>query len=400
MLGVGAWLKNRACLIDGGMAYWSPEHGNLSESTACLALDRSADSLIHLLAPDAPDALAHDLHPDFYSTRFAVGLAARLGVPAIPVQHHHAHIAAMVAARGITRPVIGIALDGVGHGTDGGAWGGELLWVDGWQRTHRWRRLAHLSPLYLPGGDQAVREPWRLGAALLFELGRHTDIDRFFSPVVGRQAVQVIICMLERRLNCPASTSAGRCFDAAAAALGLSNHQRREGEAAEILEIHAQRFLHAHPDFEVTWQSLDLQPLIASLFEIDRADAERVERGAASFHLALVDALAQAAMTAAAGESVQDVVLGGGCFINRILRERLADRLSRAGLCVHVPQSALCGDTGLALGQAWVAACTLREARGVSTPSTRLPVTSSAGNDPNCSPLIAGCTPFDTPELC
>ena len=156
VLACGAWLKNRACLLGPQGLRWSALHGDLSEPQACHDLEASAR---HLAAQARPglQAVAHDLHPDFFSTRLAVRLAHEWGLPAIGVQHHHAHIAAVMAEHGLEGPVLGLALDGVGLGTDGVAWGGELLWVDG----ARWSRLGHLSPLCLPGGDVAAREPWR-----------------------------------------------------------------------------------------------------------------------------------------------------------------------------------------------------------------------------------------------
>ena len=152
VLACGAWLKNRACLIDGDRVHWSANHGDLYGTEARGALDASVDWLL-LQASGPVEAIAHDLHPDFHSTDVALALADQLGVPAIGVQHHHAHIAVVQAEAGLDEPVIGIAMDGVGLGTDDTAWGGEFLRVDG----AGWKRLGHLPPLPLPGGDVAAR---------------------------------------------------------------------------------------------------------------------------------------------------------------------------------------------------------------------------------------------------
>ena len=355
VLGCGAFLKNSACIVDGDRVTWSALHGDLVDAASCRLLEASVDSLCRQ-ARGRLHAIAHDLHPDFYSTRLAGALASQLRVPAIPVQHHHAHIAAVVAARGIAGPVIGIALDGVGLGDDGLAWGGELLWVGGARAVRDWRRVAHLQPLLLPGGDAAAREPWRLAAALLHEGGRGDEIVSRFAPIVGQQAARIVQSMLARKLNCPSTSSAGRWFDAAAGVLGLSVRQAAEAEAARALEARATDWLRRHPGFERPWDSLDLRPIVEALFDIASDDAEGVARGAAGFHLALVGGLAQAATIAARETSTREVVLGGGCFQNRLLRERLGDALRAAGLRVHLAPAADCGDSGLALGQAWVGA--------------------------------------------
>lgn len=364
VLGCGAFLKNRVVRLDGPQARWSPLHGDLGTAEACTAMDLSLETL--LAAGEPPQALAHDLHPDFESTRAAVAHAARLGVPAIGVQHHHAHIAAVIAEHGLDRPVIGLALDGVGLGTDGTAWGGELLWVDGGRHAHRWERVAHLHPLLLPGGDVAAREPWRMAASVLHALGRGDEIEARFGPVVGTVAAKGLRAMLDRGLNCPVTTSAGRWFDAAAGALGLSVRQAEEAEAAIALEGAAAQWLGDDPGFELPWASLDLRPIVGALCDVDRADVAAVLRGAAAFHVALANGLARCAIDAARERGITDVALGGGCFFNRILRERVTAALQRAGLAVHIPGATGCGDAGLALGQAWVAACTLADP---STPS-------------------------------
>ncbi|OGA99232.1 MAG: hydrogenase maturation protein HypF [Burkholderiales bacterium RIFCSPHIGHO2_12_FULL_69_20] len=355
VLACGAWLKNAACLLVDGQPVWSAVHGDLSDPAACAALEASVEAL--LAGHGAPiAAVAHDLHPDFFSTQLAVQLAAALGVPAIGVQHHHAHIAAVVAEHHIDGPVIGLALDGVGLGTDGLAWGGELLWVDGAQ----WLRLGHLMPLALPGGDRAAREPWRMAASALHAMGRGEQIASRFAPQVGEAVAAGVQQMLAKNLNCPATSSTGRWFDAAAGALGLSVRQTDEAQAAIALEAAAARWLAQYPDTTAlpgvlidAQNRLDLLGLMPALFD---TGPDGVDAAAAGFHLALADALADWAVRASSERSSRDVCLGGGCFFNRILRERITERLEAANLRVHRPLDKGCGDAGLALGQAWVAA--------------------------------------------
>ena len=356
-LACGAWLKNAACLLDEGEARWSPLHGDLGDPQACVALEASLQALLaRAVAPVA--AVAHDLHPDFHSTRLAVELADRLGVPAIGVQHHHAHIAAVMAEHGLTEPVIGLALDGVGLGTDGLAWGGELLWV----AAGDWRRIGHLWPLHLAGGDVAAREPWRMAAAALHALDRGAEIGPRLAGAVGERAAHTVERMLATGLNCLPTSSAGRWFDAAAGALGLSVRQAHEAEAAMALEAAARRWFAVHgepaPDLPVEVggrERLDLRPLLARLLDWPAGD-DRCDEAAAWFHVALADGLAQWAIDAALDLQVDTVCLGGGCFMNALLVHRVALRLQKRGLRVLRPQAHSCGDAGLALGQAWAAA--------------------------------------------
>jgi hydrogenase maturation protein HypF len=368
VLACGAWLKNAACLLQCDQVHWSAVHGNLSDPAACAALSRSVDALVaQAQAAGTPvQAVAHDLHPDFFSTQLALEVAQRLGVPAIGVQHHHAHLAAVLAEHGLSGPVLGWALDGVGLGSDGQAWGGELLYLNGAD----WRRLGHLHPLALPGGDRAAREPWRMAASALQALGRGNDIVPRLGPHVGQTRAAGVQRLLQDHIHCPPSTSAGRWFDAAAALLASSGTppawwwQQQEAEAAVALEHMAQRALLCAPPAgplpgaQVSDQAcVDLRPLLPHLLAVDADNPAAADAAALGFHWALADALVQALWAQAHRLGVRTAVLGGGCLYNRILRERLLQGLQACGLQVYMPQQ--CGDAGLALGQAWVAAQSL-----------------------------------------
>jgi len=339
VLALGGYLKNAVCVTRGREAFLSPHVGDLDNAAACRALEETVARLCDLLAIE-PEVVAHDLHPDFYSTR----LAETFGPPTIGVQHHHAHIAAVCAEHGVTGPVLGLALDGVGLGTDGKMWGGELLYVDG----AKWNRIGHLAPLPAPGGERAAREPWRMAAAALFALGRGGEIAARFPQRNGNG----ICAMLERGTACPPTTSAGRWFDAAAGLLGVREVASFEGQAAMLLEGLARRHGAVEPldgGFDYQDGNLDLLPLIATL-----ADAHDSGWAAAVFHATLAEALAQWAQAAAEKEGVARVALGGGCFQNRILSDRLISRLTAVGLQPLQARLAPPGDGGLALGQAWV----------------------------------------------
>ncbi len=344
VLATGAFLKNAVCVTRGDEAFLSQHVGDLDNAPTARALEEVAAHLLAVLDV-APEAVAHDLHPDFHSTRFAAAFARERGIPAIGVQHHHAHVAAVAAEHGVVGPVLGLALDGVGLGTDGGAWGGELLRVEGGVM----RRIGSFRELPLPGGDRAAREPWRMAAAVLHALGRGDEIPgRFDQP-----AASMVRQMLERGVNCPLTSSAGRWFDAAAGLLGVRAVSAFEGQAPMLLEGLADRHGAVAP-LEAGWRiaggMLDLLPLAARLAALDDA-----AYGAALFHSTLAAALADWTVGAARREGIATVALGGGCFMNRILAADLRERLACAGLRVLEARQAPPNDGGLALGQAAVA---------------------------------------------
>ena len=345
VLATGAFLKNAICVTRGDEAFLSQHIGDLDNAPTAHALAQVAAHLLAVLDV-IPDVVAHDLHPDFYSTRFAAEFARERDIPVVAVQHHHAHVAAVAAEHGVVAPVLGLALDGVGIGPDGGAWGGELLHVE----RGAMRRIGHLRELPLPGGDRAAQEPWRMAAAVLHVLGRDDEIlSRFDRP-----AASTIRQMLQRKVNCPLTSSAGRWFDAAAGLLGVRAVSAFEGQAPMLLEGLADGYGAVAPldaGWKITGGTLDLLPLAARLATLDDA-----AYGAALFHSTLAAALAEWTLCAARIEGIATVALGGGCFMNRILTATLRERLERAGLRVLEAHQAPPNDGGLSLGQAAIAA--------------------------------------------
>ncbi|MDP1997688.1 MAG: carbamoyltransferase HypF [Gallionella sp.] len=346
VLACGAWLKNTVCVTRGNEAHVSQLIGDLDSAEARLMLDATVARLCEKLEV-RPEIVAHDLHPDFYSTRFAQTYAAQHSLPVVAVQHHHAHIAALCAEHHITGTVLGLALDGVGLGSDNSPWGGELLCVEGVD----FRRLGHLAPLAMPGGDRAAREPWRMAAAVLFQLGRGDEIAQRFPDQPGAQTVAT---MLQRNLNCPITSSMGRLFDAAAGLLGVSEIQAFEAQAAIQLQELAQCHGQVGPleeGYRIDEKGvLDFSPLLAAL-----TDCRDATQGAALFHATLAAGLAEWVERAALRHDGSDVALGGGCFHNEILLHSLSARLAAQGLRVLTARQMQPNDSAISLGQAWVA---------------------------------------------
>ncbi len=337
VLAVGAFLKNTVCVAIGDKAHVSRDVGNLDTVEAVERFERTVDELVAETGA-SPIAVAHDLHPDFHSSRYAVGL----GVDTVPVQHHHAHVAAIMVEHGLESPVIGVSLDGFGLGPGNQSWGGELLWVDG----PRYERLGHLTTLKQPGGDAAARQPWRMGAAALHALGRTEEIASRYADMKG---ASVIAQMLERGVNCPSTSSAGRLFDAACGLLGVKLVAEFEGEAPMQLEsmVHTPQI---QPDgWRLSEGVLDLKPLLETLSGLDP------QPGADLFHGTLVAALTDWVMDAAERTGISDVAFCGGCFLNAVLREGLADALERKGLTPRIARAITPGDGAISLGQAWAA---------------------------------------------
>ncbi|MDD3518218.1 MAG: carbamoyltransferase HypF [Chromatiales bacterium] len=345
VLALGAQLKNTLCATRGSEAFLSQHIGDLDNAATCRALEETATHLLGVL-DIRPRAVACDLHPDFHSSRLAARLADEWAVPLIGVQHHHAHIAAVMAEHGLDGPVLGLALDGVGLGSDGAAWGGELLRVD----VHGFERIGHLATLPLPGGDRAAREPWRMAAAVLHRLGRGGEIAARFNQQAAASGMQEL---LTRGLNCPPTSSAGRLFDAAAGLLGIKPVARYEGQAPMLLEGLAERcgpVEGLHGGWHLHGGVLDFLPLLECL-----SNEPDAAFGAALFHATLIDGLTTWLRSTARERAILNVALAGGCMLNRILSRGLVARLEAVGLSVHTARLAPPNDGGIALGQAWVA---------------------------------------------
>jgi hydrogenase maturation protein HypF len=371
VLAVGGELKNTICLARERYAFLSQHIGDLENAETLASFEQSIAHLGRLFRV-TPEIIAHDLHPDYLSTRWA----ARAPLPAsrVPVQHHHAHIAACMADNGLdgARPLIGLAFDGTGYGTDGAIWGGEVLVAD----YRGFERAAHLEYLPLPGGDAAIRKPWRTALGYLTALDIDTH-DLPFLRAIDARAIDVVQAQVHKRLNAPLTSSLGRLFDAVAALAGLRGEVSYEAQAAIELETLAARDAHAgaaapYPyriDADGAGWIVRLGDLLAAVADDARPSGLRSGRGAAPGHIGArfhrtLAALAldlcrrvRAAYRFPEGATgLSEVALSGGVWQNRLLLELTRADLRAEGFTVYTHRQTPPNDGGLALGQAAIAA--------------------------------------------
>jgi len=359
VLAVGAELKGTICLAQGSRAVPSQHIGDLKNAATLASLAETATHLQGLLGM-RPSLVAHDLHPDYLSTSYAEGLA---GVTRVAVQHHHAHLAACMAENGLDGEAIGVIFDGTGYGTDGTVWGGEFL-VGGYGG---FRRAGHLRQVPLPGGDAAVREPFRMALSYLHDAfgDGFFDLPLPWLAEIGGAERTLYLRMLERRLNSPLTSSCGRLFDAVAALMGLRGRVTYEGQAAMELEALAEESTttYAYPFVVVRHAGvaeIDFRLMVRALVEdlaVGRPGAE-MARG---FHTTLALAATDLCAEIRAAGGPDRVVLSGGVFQNRLLTEGLVQSLTDAGFHVHTHRLVPPNDGGLALGQAIIAGCAARK---------------------------------------
>jgi hydrogenase maturation protein HypF len=356
---VGGHLKNTFTIAQGRRAYVSPHVGDL-ESLETLQHFRAVLASYERLFRVRPEVAVHDLHPGYLSTRIAGELGLRR---TIAVQHHHAHVVAVAGENAVTAPVLGVAFDGTGYGDDGKIWGAELMVAE----PHGYRRLAQLRYSPLPGGELAVRSPWRSALGFLSlepELAREFALA--FAGVDGRER-EIAELQIARSLNSPLASSMGRLFDAAAAVIGVRRLARYEGQAAMELEsLAGRRRGHTLPfparEDAPGYYVLDPLPLLAALGE-GRRRGRDVESLAADFHESVVEGTAALVERLTESTGVRVVALGGGVFQNARLTVSLRDRLRDGGLPVLTARELPCNDGGLSYGQAVVAAAMLARER-------------------------------------
>lgn len=337
-LALGAQLKNTFCITRGNEAFVSPYIGDIENAETIEFLHESIEHLVKFLRV-SPTRIACDLHPDFYTTR----LAHSFDLPIFPVQHHHAHLVSVMAEHHLKEPVLGLALDGYGYGEEGSSWGGELFLLEGFKK----QSIGHFYPLALPGGDRAVREPWRVALGILSDLHEKREVFERFSALGDIDTLQQ---MLDHNIHITRTSSCGRWFDAASALLGVQFHTHYEGEAAMKLESLVSQPEVLPNGWGIQEREFSLLPTFKYLLKCDPIT------GANIFHGTLIAGLADWLDKNGRRWNVNRVVLGGGCFLNKVLTEGLLSALKAKGLTGYVSEQLPANDSGLCLGQAWVAA--------------------------------------------
>lgn len=353
-LALGGMYKNTVCITRGRECFVSQHIGDLENPETLESLRFTVRHLSGLLEVE-PERVVCDMHPEYLSTK----IAPEFGLPVARVQHHHAHIAGVLAENGLQGPAVGIALDGTGFGEDGTVWGGEILVAS----LRGFRRAGLLSPVALPGGDAAVRDSWRM--AVVYELaafGGLTAAGLDIEREVGQNGIELLRRMIERGVNTPVTTSCGRLFDAVSAELGVRRRSTFEGQAAMELEGVADASETGEYPVRLCGDGSAGSPVAIDSVALFRAVAEDAAAGAsarvvaARFHNSLATALAEAAARTASAEGLGAVALSGGCFQNAMLLKGLVRRIEGAGLRAVTHRLLPPNDGGLSFGQAVAAA--------------------------------------------
>ncbi len=356
ILACGAQLKNTFCLMKDNHAFMSHHIGDLQNYATMRAFTQGIAHFRRLFGVE-PKVVAHDLHPEYLSTKYALELE---GVERVGVQHHHAHIASCLADNRADGPAIGVAFDGLGYGLDSTMWGGELLVAD----LCSFERVGHFSAIPMPGGVAAIKEPWRMAAAYLDAVCGDRVPDDL--GVVRRNAKRwrSIVMLARRRINSPLTSSVGRLFDAVAAILGIRDSISFEGQAAIELEQRADESETASYPVETdSDESLLLrgEDLVREVVD-DLRNGTSVPIIAARFQNSLARIIVDACATIRSRYGIRDIALSGGVFQNFFLLTRAVEGLERAGFHVMTHQSVPTNDGGISLGQAAIAAARDRRA--------------------------------------
>lgn len=366
-LACGAFLKNTFCLARRNHAFLSHHIGDLENTETLNSFELSIEHYKELFSIE-PEIVAYDLHPEYLSTKYA--LTQNDKILKIGIQHHHAHIVSCMAENGINNKVIGVAFDGLGYGDDGNFWGGEFLVAD----FSGYDRAGHLDYVPMPGGEQAIKEPWRMAVSYLYQIyGDNIPLIPHTSPLLSaektdgelnRAKIEILLKMLLHRINSPLTSSMGRLFDGVASILGLHHSVSYEGQAAIKLELIADEYeTGSYPfDIDVIAGARCNMPLhivhwgqIIEHIVNDLKSKTANSVISAKFHNTIANMTLQVCTILRNSLGLNDVVLSGGVFQNNFLSSRLIRKLSSNDFKVYFPQKIPCNDGGISLGQAVIA---------------------------------------------
>ena len=352
VLGCGADLKNVFTLTKGSFAVPSQHIGDMENYETLMFFEESLRNLKSVYRVN-PEALAYDLHPMYLSTQWAL---RQEGIKKIGLQHHYAHVASVMAEKGIKDEVIGISFDGTGYGPDGTLWGGEFL-IAG---IKRFRRAGHFRYIPLPGGEAAVREPWRIAVSYIKDAAGDDAMTYLKSAGLldrhGRDRIKEILNIIDNRQFSPLSSGAGRLFDGISAMIGVCDKNTFEGEAAIALEAASRKDVGEDYPVNIKFKETMEVDFSLTVLRIIEELAGGEEKGvvSAKFHNTVVSAIMRVAEKLALTHSIKDVVLCGGVFQNMYLLERTVEGLRAKGLRVHVHEKVPTNDAGISLGQAYI----------------------------------------------
>ncbi len=354
LLATGSELKNTFCITNGNYAFLSHHIGDMENYETLQSFEQGVEHFERLFRVK-PVAIAHDMHPNYLATRYALERAERENLPTFNIQHHYAHVAACMAEHGLTEPVIGVSFDGTGYGDDGAIWGGEFLVAD----YKSYQRAAHLEYFPLPGGDVAIKKPARTALALLWSLGMDWD-DALESVKEFCAEDQVTLrVQLEKKINTPMTSSMGRLFDAVSALAGVRQKVNYEGQAAIEFEAMADSAEAGQYVFGVESGQVGVRSVVEALVK-DTVAGVPIQKISARFHNGLAESVREMVKRISGETSLRTVVLSGGVWQNLTLLRRTLSLLRKDGFEVYIHREVPTNDGGLSLGQAAIAAYRLR----------------------------------------
>ncbi|NQT45860.1 MAG: carbamoyltransferase HypF [Candidatus Omnitrophica bacterium] len=356
ILAFGAELKSNFCIGTGSDIYISDDYGDLGIVEKAAAYQSSLDGAMKDVR-FKPSAVACDLHPAYASGKLAEEFCQRhlKGKAPVRIQHHRAHVASAMIEGDIKGKVIGVAFDGTGYGTDGAIWGGEFFAGD----IAHLDRIAHLDYIPMPGADMAVKEPWRMAASYLYHyFGKDfLDLDIKFVKDLDKKRWKVLRAMVERGVNSPVTSSAGRLFDAVSAILGICTHARYEAEAAIELQKAANRSYKGSYGYGIELDKsgdryiVKWRPLLKGIID-DIKKTKTKEEISAKFHNTFAEMIVSVISILRKRSGYDKVVFSGGVFLNDLLVEKLKPLLKRKKLKPYFQSRELTGDSGICIGQA------------------------------------------------